>query len=280
MKDSNQSRRQQVFQFKQFEVDQSGCAMKINTDGVLLGALAGKSRSEGEMQRILDIGTGTGVIALMLAQRFQFAHIEAIEIDRDAAERAEYNFNKSPFSGRMDVFGASLADFDPFAKPHREKNTELGIYDLIVSNPPYFLDSLKNPDKKKEVARHTDRAFFALLLNNADRWLKPKGELQLILPPQLSTYIEKTVFEKLSESSGDAGNNLFRLVPMQRIEIYSFEKDTQPIRILQTFRKSGSRDRFLPFNPPASAEKFVIYSERGVYSQVYRQLLADFFLSF
>lgn len=280
MKDSRQPRRQQVFQFKQFEVDQSGCAMKINTDGVLLGALAGKTRSRGEIQRILDVGTGTGVIALMLAQRFPSALVEAVEIDRDAAERAEYNFNKSPFSGRMNVFGAPLADFDPFAKAHGGKSTELGIYDLIVSNPPYFLDSLKNPDKKKEVARHTDRAFFALLLNSADRWLKPEGELQLILPPQLNAYIEKTVFEKLSASAGDAGDNLFRLVPTERIGIYSFEKDAQPIRILQTFRKSAIGDRFLPVDPPASAEKIVIYSERGVYSQVYRQLLADFFLSF
>lgn len=280
MKDLKQSRRQQIFQFKQFEVDQSGCAMKINTDGVLLGALAGKTQIEGEIRHILDIGTGTGVIALMLAQRFPAALVEAIEIDKDAAERAEYNFNKSPFSRRMNVFGTPLADFDPFAESPGLNSAQSGIYDLIVSNPPYFLDSLKNPDKKKEVARHTDRAFFTLLLNNADRWLRPEGELQLILPPQLSAYIKKTVFEKLSASSDDAGNHLFRLVPMESIKIYSFEKYSQPIRILQTFRKSGIRDRFLPFDPPASAEKFVIYSERGVYSQVYRQLLADFFLSF
>ena len=112
-----------VFRFKEFVVDQSGCAMKINTDGVLLGAMATALHP----QRILDVGTGTGVISLMLAQRFPAVVIDAIEIDAKAADTARRNFEASPFSGRISCHPVSLGDFEPRAP-----------YDLIVSNPPFF----------------------------------------------------------------------------------------------------------------------------------------------
>ncbi len=134
-----------VFRFKQFEVDQSGCAMKINTDGVLLAALA-ESISPKE---ILDIGTGTGVMALMLAQRFPEANIEAVEIDEFASATAHKNFLNSPFSERLAVKNVSI---EQFQSQHS--------YDLIISNPPFFVGDLKNVNEKKGMARHTDADFF------------------------------------------------------------------------------------------------------------------------
>src|SRR3569832_358514 len=119
------------FHFKQFNVDQTGCAMKINTDGVLLGALADANSPK----TILDIGTGTGVIALMLAQRFTRAKIDAVEIDEQATETAVRNFADSPLAERLTVYPFGFVDF--FDKyPGRR-------YDLIVSNPPFYINSLK-----------------------------------------------------------------------------------------------------------------------------------------
>src|ERR1700750_3408056 len=111
-----------IFKFKQFDIDQSGCAMKINTDGVLLGALADADKS----QSILDIGTGTGVIALMLAQRFTSAKIDAVEIDIRAAKTAELNFKNSIFSERLIIYPTSIESFDEALE---------NKYDLIISNP-------------------------------------------------------------------------------------------------------------------------------------------------
>ncbi|MDB5138484.1 MAG: methyltransferase protein, partial [Mucilaginibacter sp.] len=122
-----------MFQFKQFIIDQSGCAMKINTDGVLLGAIIEANGSE----RVLDIGTGTGVIALMLAQKYVNAKIDAVEIDADAAQTAERNFKGSPFAERLKLYASgfeSYFDQCPDCK-----------YDLILSNPPFYIDSLKSP---------------------------------------------------------------------------------------------------------------------------------------
>ena len=136
-----------VFHFKEFSVDQADCAMKINTDGVLAGAL-----SENEDPRfILDIGTGTGVIALMLAQRFASAKIDAVEIDQQAAEAAETNFLNSPFAHRLHCYSSSFEDFF---------SASTIKYDLIVSNPPFFIGSLQNPDKRKSMARHASHDFF------------------------------------------------------------------------------------------------------------------------
>ncbi len=148
-----------MFQFKQFTVDQSGCAMKINTDGVLLGAIA-DAENPGT---ILDIGTGTGVIALMLAQRFITAKVDAVEIDSDAAQTAERNFKNSPFADRLTVYALGFESFfDQF--PGKK-------YDLIISNPPFYIDSLKSPGAKKALAKHTDIDFFEKVI---------KGNFQVI----------------------------------------------------------------------------------------------------
>jgi tRNA1Val (adenine37-N6)-methyltransferase len=118
-----------IFKFKQFEVDQAGCAMKINTDGVLLGA----SANHPAPKIILDIGTGTGVIALMLAQRFPSANIHAVEIDEQAAETAGKNFQLSVFNDRLTINNIAI-----------EQYSHSGQFDLIVYNPPFFFYFLKS----------------------------------------------------------------------------------------------------------------------------------------
>lgn len=142
--------------------------MKVGTDGVLLGAWAGAE----SCNRILDIGTGSGLIALMLAQRCK-AVIDAIDIDADACLQAQENADASPFAGRIRIRHSALADF-------AQAGTDL--YDLIVSNPPYFADSLKCPDRKRNTARHTDTLTLEELLQDSRKLLAPQGRIALILP--------------------------------------------------------------------------------------------------
>jgi tRNA1Val (adenine37-N6)-methyltransferase len=157
------------FQFQQFRVEQDRCAMKISTDAVLLGGLA-QSHSP---KKILDIGTGTGVIALMLAQRFPEAQITALEIDAEAAAQARENCEQSPFSERLTVMQGRFQDF-----PMVEH------FDLLVSNPPFFSDHLPASDPKRNLALHTHSLSFEELLHKASQLLAPSGSFWVILPPR------------------------------------------------------------------------------------------------
>lgn len=157
------------FRFKKFTVYHDKCAMKVGTDAVLLGAWADTSFC----RNILDIGTGTGIIALMLAQRSQ-ATVEAIDIDKEACVQATENAAASPYTERIKVVHASCADF---AASNQQKR-----YDLIVSNPPYFINSLKCPDNKRTVARHTDTLLLSDLIRKAQTLLSPSGRIALVLP--------------------------------------------------------------------------------------------------
>lgn len=165
------------FAFKQFKVAQDRCAMKVGTDGVLLGAWAGG----GCPSRCLDIGTGTGLIALMLAQRFPGAVVDAIDIDRDACRQAEENVAASPFGGRIRVSLSSLQEWQPRV-----------AYQLIVSNPPFFVNSLKNPDNRRLTARHTDTLSYADLFRGVSRLLSDDGVFAAIIP---SDFLESFVAE-------------------------------------------------------------------------------------
>ena len=156
------------FQFKQFSIDDSNCAMKIGTDGCLLGAWADVNGANS----ILDIGTGSGVIALMLAQRSSAA-ISAVEIDHDAFYQATENFNSSPWKNR---FSISHTSFQEYIKTCDKK------YDLVVCCPPYFVNSLKTTDKKRRLARHTDSLSFEELLSGVMRLLKEDGKFCTIIP--------------------------------------------------------------------------------------------------
>lgn len=234
-----------VFRFKQFVVDQSGCAMKINTDGVLLGAIA----TAFHPKRILDVGTGTGVISLMLAQRFPSTIVDAIEIDPLAAATARRNFQTSPFSDRLTSYAVALNDFKPDTP-----------YDLIVSNPPFFLHSLKNDDIRKRIARHTDMAFFSQLLGRSQQWLSPAGSLQVILPSLLANVI------------GQKAADEFGLPARATTAIRSFAAQP-PIRHIVSLGKQAD-------SKPSELDELIIYEHRGVYSPAYRKLLKAFFLAF
>lgn len=153
----------EYFKFKQFTVWQSDCAMKVGTDGTLLGAWAGGG------QKILDIGTGTGLIALMMAQRFPDAHITGIDIDAAAVSQAQSNVSQSPFSDRIDIIEADAQEFD-------------GSFDAIVSNPPFFADSLVCPDSRRTLARHNLTLTYHTLFETARRVLIEQGVLSVVVP--------------------------------------------------------------------------------------------------
>lgn len=172
------------FQFKQFKVEQGKTAMKVGTDGVLLGAWT----SVCDAASILDVGTGTGLIALMLAQRTTSAHIMAIDIDANAVEQATENSAQSPWSNRIEV---ATADFNHFRVGESEQ------FDLIVSNPPYFKQSLKPPTKSRSLARHDHTLSHEVLIENSIRLLKERGRLSVILP-----YVEGSVFIALAAAKG------------------------------------------------------------------------------
>lgn len=156
------------FSFKQFTVYQDRCAMKVGIDGVLLGAWTNVKNTN----QILDIGTGTGLIAIMLAQRAN-SIIDAIDIDSNAVIQASENIKLSPWSNRVKATEISLQDF---ARSTKER------YDLIVSNPPYFVNSLKAPSEERSLARHTDSLTHKELIINAMILLKQTGRLSIILP--------------------------------------------------------------------------------------------------
>lgn len=156
------------FQFKQFTIQQDKCAMKVGTDGVLLGAWVACV----EAKSVLDIGTGTGLIALMLAQRSS-AQIDAVEYDTDAAQQAHENVAASPFKDRISVYAVPFQEFEP------EGNKR---YDLIVTNPPFFNNSLKPPKESRSIARHGDTLNFTEILAGSKQLLTPAGKLSVILP--------------------------------------------------------------------------------------------------
>lgn len=155
------------FRFKQFEITQDRCAMKVGTDGVLLGAWASGG------SRILDIGSGTGLISLMMAQRFPMAQVVGIDMDGDACGQALENVERSPFVERVVIKCCRLQDFS------------LGLFDAIVSNPPFFVNSLKNPDSKRSMARHADTLPFRELWGGVKRLLSENGIFSVVLPVEL-----------------------------------------------------------------------------------------------
>jgi tRNA1Val (adenine37-N6)-methyltransferase len=158
------------FQFKHFAIHQDRCAMKIGTDGVLLGAWTDVQKAK----RVLDIGTGTGLLALMLAQRSD-AYIDAIEIEEEAAHQAAENVKASLWSDRIRVYNISLQQFE--VPDH--------LYDLIITNPPYFQHHLKAPGRQRTLARHNKELTFTELINAVGRMLSVQGQLSIVLPSEV-----------------------------------------------------------------------------------------------
>lgn len=164
------------FQFKRFTVCQQHCAMKVGTDGTLLGAWAAAPQAPG---RILDIGTGTGLIALMMAQRFPEALVTAIDIDEMAVSQAVENVAASPFADRIRVVAADVQTFRTAEK-----------FDSIVCNPPFFEDSLTCPDPQRTEARHTVTLGYRQLIESVFRLLKDDGLFSVIIPTDCRARLE------------------------------------------------------------------------------------------
>jgi len=232
------------FQFKQFSVEQERCAMKIGTDGVLLGAW---TPIENNPFSILDIGTGTGIIALMLAQRSTAQQIDALEIDDEAYEQATDNFENSRWNDRLFCFHAGLDEF--VEEPEDE-------YDLIVSNPPFYTEDYKSENKQRDLARFTDALPFEDLIEAAALLLSEIGIFSVII-----TFKEEEKFIALA--------NEYQLYPIKITRVKG-TPNTETKRSLLAF----SRNK----NNPILSDELIIETVRHIYTPEYIDLTKDFYL--
>ena len=215
--------------------------MKVGIDGVLLGAWTQVE----DAQNILDVGTGTGLISLMLAQRSN-AIITGIDIESGAIDQAKENVANSPWSHRINILGQSFQDFT--------KTTNL-LFDLIVSNPPYFINSLKAPLESRSTARHTDSLTHAELIENAMRILTPTGRICLILPVN-----EGVECIRFAESKG--------LFCSKRVNVYP-KRDGEVKRLLLEFKMQKSETEI---------SDLVVEESRHQYSAEFINLAKDYYL--
>jgi tRNA1Val (adenine37-N6)-methyltransferase len=232
------------FQFKQFSLEQDRCAMKIGTDGVLLGAWA---PIENNPFSILDIGTGTGIIALMLAQRSHAEQIDALEIDEDAYEQAVDNFENSPWSDRLFCFHAGVDEF--VEEPEDE-------YDLIVSNPPFYTEDYKTENPQRDLARFAEALPFEDLIEAAALLLSENGIFSVIIP-----FKEEENFVAISKE--------YELHPIKITRVKG-NPTSEIKRSLLAFTRNES-DTIL-------TNELIIETGRHIYTPEYIELTKDFYL--
>jgi tRNA1Val (adenine37-N6)-methyltransferase len=231
-----------AFRFRQFSVEDDQCTMRIGTDAVLLASwINPENRSQ-----ILDIGTGCGVIALMMAQKCNAA-ITAIDIDEDSARQASENFRNSPWNHRMNALHCS---FQEFTRLSGDK------FDLVMTNPPYFRNSLKSPIKTRNIARHDDLLNARDLISGLIRILKADGKFTLILPAG-----DAAAFQAIANE-----HNLFLTRQMQ----VKSKPGMKPKRIAMEFS----------YSHPGSLtdEEIIIRCEDNSFTEAYRELTRDFYL--
>ena len=233
-----------MFSFKQFTVQQDRCAMKIGTDGVLLGAW---TPLDNNPKSILDIGTGTGIIALMLAQRSEASQIDALEIDENAYEQATDNFENSPWNDRLYCFHAGLDEF--VEEPEDE-------YDLIVSNPPFYTEDFKTDNVSRDLARFSDAMPFEDLVEAAALLLSENGIFSVIIP-----FKEEASFITLAAA--------YELYPI-KITRLKGTPNTEIKRSLLAF----SRDK----TTILLIDELIIETARHQYTPEYIDLTKDFYL--
>ncbi len=233
------------FTFKKFHITDDHTAMKVGTDGVLLGAWA-----KGGL-KILDIGTGTGLIALMMAQRFPTAQIDAIEIDKGALEDARFNVSQSPFNNRINIINSPLQDYKPCNETQEE-----GIYDAIVCNPPYFINSLKNPLQQRTTARHTDSLSHQELIYHSKRLLKPNGSLSIIIPSNNKDILEAEA--------------IFNGLPILKITNIKTKSSKPAKRCLIEFGKDATTE--------CKIEEQVLNDDMGARTMWYKNLTQAFYI--
>ncbi len=232
------------FEFKQFSVQQDRCAMKIGTDGVLLGAW---TPIDLDPESILDIGAGTGIIALMLAQRTNAHQIDAIEIDADAYEQATDNFENSPWNDRLYCFHAGLDEF--IDEPEDE-------YDIIVSNPPFYSEDFKTGSDTRDLARFQDAMPFEDLIEAASIFLSDEGVFSTIIP-----YKEETAFIELAHQ--------YELYPYKITRVKGTPTSEIKRSLLAFTRYHQSVE---------SIDELIIETERHQYTDAYIALTKDFYL--
>ena len=229
------------FQFKQFTIQQNNTAMKVGTDGVLLGAW---SNIKGNA---LDIGTGTGLIALMIAQRTQTETIDALEIVTEAYNEAIENINQSNWSDRIKAHNCAVQNFSPNKK-----------YETIISNPPFFIDSTKAPNTERNNARHTDSLSHSDLIDSVIQLLNSDGIFSLILP-----ITEATIFIDLAKKKG---------LHLNRNCLVNPNPNKPAKRVLMEFSFSEHE---------VVSEELTIETEtRHQYTKDYISLTQDFYLNF
>lgn len=226
-----------VFQFKHFQIQQKHAALKVGTDSMILGSLCDWDSPK----RLLDIGTGTGVLALMCAQRFPFEKIIGLEISEEAFIDAMENAENSPFQSPISILNQALQDYQ----------AEI-TFDAIISNPPFFENSSKNSDDHKSLARHTDSLTFEELLHSISILLSPDGKAWIIIPFEASES-----FLQLAEQ--------YSLFPADFISIFGKPgKHTRAVISLQKRQREVKRSALC------------IRDEHGKYTPEYKVLTKDF----
>jgi len=236
------------FKFKQFTICQDQCAMKIGTDGVLLGAWSSIAHKPFS---ILDIGAGTGIIALMLAQRSNAENIEAIEIDNNAYEQCTENFEDSPWADRLFCYHAGLDEFtDEFASEEAEDK-----YDLIVSNPPFYSESVTSGDASRDMARQNQSLPFEELISSVAQLLSTDGTFSVIIP-----FHEEENFIQIA-----AKHSLF-------------PKQITRVKGNATSEIKRSLLEFNFYKATSTINELVIEKERHQYTDAYKNLTKDFYL--
>lgn len=230
------------FRFKQFTIHHDRCAMKVGTDGVLLGAWANGE----ECNSILDIGAGSGLVSLMLAQRFRQAKIESIEIDAEASSQANENYKESSFPNLDECVNISLQDF---AHGCDRK------YDLIVSNPPFFSRSLKSPDHQRSVARHTDSLLIEEFVSLSASLLNDRGKIAFVFP-----YSEKGDLMEIAASN--------KLYISKMTNVYP-TPSSEPKRLLMELSN---------IDQLTIETDLVVETARHVYSAEFVAIVKDFYL--
>ena len=231
------------FQFKQFRIEQARAALKVGTDACILGAWA----KQAAPVRILDIGTGTGLLTLMLAQRYKAIQLDALEPEQEAAAQAGDNFLKSPWHDRINLHQLPVQEFFP---DH--------TYELIICNPPFYPRHLKSSDSRRNMALHQETLTFAALARECSRLLAADGLCYLLLPPQQSADFE-------------AEAALHGLFVQKRLLVQ--DRPQLPVhRIITCFGKTAS--------PKIQEDQLKIRDADGAYSPAYRKLLQDYFIIF
>ena len=239
------------FRFKQFTIHQNHCAMKVCTDACLFGSLL-PTFPDGGGRHVLDIGTGTGLLSLMYAQKNPFAIIDAVEIDKAAAQQAKENFEASPWQERLHIYNTSIQHFNISTS---QQFTSSIKYDLIISNPPFFENDLKSKNLKRNVALHSAELSLEELLKAIIKLLKEDGMFAVLLPyHRIQTFISLATKQSF----------------------YLIEK----VLIKQTPRHKYFRS-ILFFSKKSTHTKnseIIIQSEEGQYTNTFVELLKDYYL--